>query len=110
MTAISPALDVLADAGAVAELVELGAVGGGRRLRLGEELVVDGPRLLTAIDKGDLELEEVVGGVDGDISDEAAVELGNGSMPFTAQAHIGGEVACCEPQAKPVHVLAMESG
>jgi hypothetical protein len=105
-TVMPLALDVLAAAGAAVGVVELGPVGGGRRVRLEGDLVVEGPGLL---DENELELRDVED-VDEEVSDEAVALVGNGSMPFTAQAQIGGDVACCAPQAKPVHVLAVESG
>ena len=72
------------------EVVEdVGPVGFGRRLKL--EVVVDEDGL-------DWKPEEV--------SDEPVAVV---SRPLTAQAQMGGEVARCAPQAKPVHELDRES-
>jgi hypothetical protein len=100
------ALEALAAAGPAVEVVELGPVGGGRRVKLEDDLTIEGPGLL---DEKELELRNGED-VDEEVSDEAVALVGNGSMPFTAQAQTGGEVACCAPQAKPVHELAVESG
>ena len=59
----------------------------------------DGPLVVTDEDELGLEPDEV--------SDEPVAVA---SRPLTAQAQMGGEVAGCAPQAKPVHELDRESG
>lgn len=81
------------------EVVEdVGPVGSGRGLKfeVGRDDGRDG--LLVVVDVLDWEPEEV--------SDKPVAVA---SRPLTAQAQMGGEVAACAPQAKPVHELDRES-
>jgi hypothetical protein len=99
--------EVVDAAGPVAEVVEeVEPVGSGRRLKLevGRDDERDG---LLVVVEDDLELEpEEAEGVDEEGSDELVVVA---STPLTAQAQMGVKVACCKPQAKPVHELDRES-
>ena len=85
-------------AGPVVEDVEVAEdvepVGIGRRLKLEVGRDDESNGLLVVVDEDGLDWEPV------------AVA----SMPLTAQAQMGGEVAGCAPQAKPVHELDRESG
>ena len=79
---------------------DVGPVGSGRRLELkaGRDDERDG--LLVVVDKDGLDWKPE------EVSDEPVAVA---SRPLTAQAQMGGEVARCAPQAKPVHELDRES-
>jgi len=101
-TSVWFAPEVVAAAGPVAEVVEeVEPVGSGRRLKLevGRDDERDHERDgLLAVVEDDLELEP--GEAEGVVV---------ASTPLTAQAQMGVKVACCKPQAKPVHELDRES-
>jgi hypothetical protein len=79
---------------------EVEPVGSERRLKLevDRDDGRDGPLVVADEDELGLEPDEVW--------DEPVAVA---SRPLTAQAHMGGEVAGCAPQAKPVHELDRES-
>ena len=80
--------------------------GRGVKLEVDRDDERDGPLAVAAEDELGREREEVEGS-DGEVSDEPVAVA---SKPLTAQAQMGGEVAGCAPQAKPVHELDTELG
>ena len=103
-TLVWPAPDVLAAAGPVVKDVEVvedvEPVGSGRGLKVevGRNDERDG--LLVVLDED---------GLDWEPEEESDELVAVASRPLTAQAQMGGEVAGCAPQAKPVHELDSES-
>jgi hypothetical protein len=97
-TIVELASDVVVATGPVVEGVEL--VESGRRLKF--EVGRDGEKdgLLVVVDEDGLNWEPE------EVWDEPVAVA---SRPLTAQAQMGGEVAGCAPQAKPVHELDRES-
>jgi hypothetical protein len=95
------ASDVVAAAVPVAEVVEVvEPVGSGRRLKLECDWDDERNGLLVVANEDELPAEPE------EVSDELVAVA---SRPLTAQAQMGGEVAGCAPQAKPVHELDRES-
>jgi hypothetical protein len=92
---------MVAAAGPVVEVTEeVEPVGSGRGLKLEVDRDDERNGSLVVADEDD------PGPGSEEVSDEPVVVA---SRPLTAQAQIGGEVASCTPQAKPVHELDKES-
>jgi hypothetical protein len=100
-TGVWLAPDVEAAAGPVVEEVEeVEPVGSERGLKLEVDRDDRRDRPLVVADEDELGLEP------NEVWDEPVAVA---SRPLTAQAQMGGEVAGCAPQAKPVHELDKES-
>jgi hypothetical protein len=103
-TSVWLAPDVEAAAGPVVEEVEeveeVEPVGSERGLKLEVDRDDGRDRPLVVADEDELGLEP------NEVWDEPVAVA---SRPLTAQAQMGGEVAGCAPQAKPVHELDKES-
>jgi hypothetical protein len=97
-TVVWLASDVAVAAGPVVEDVEPVGSGRGLKFEVGRDDERDG--LPVAVDEDGLGWERE------EVSDEPVAVA---SRPLTAQAQMGGEVAGCAPQAKPVHELDRES-